>query len=283
MTDNNFIFQHWKKEQQVFNKNFATLKKHNEKEAVHDLRVAVKKLRATIELYVLLTKEPLWENPLKETDELFNISGKQRDIEMALEVLGTLEKETGKKFPELKRHLQVCLSIAVKWTNISINEYKKKELAAIAILIKDEKSFHNQEEIKYKIIALINDSLEKSKNYFKQPHKLRQYLKEIYYWIRMLPVGSKVINEYEKELHHVLDDLGHWQDLAMLELKIKHYRKDYLPKAFSEYDSIKSLQETIQAKEKELLKSALMRIRKMVSKLQAMEKEKRSTAVTEAL
>lgn len=279
MAENNFIFQHWKKEQQVFNENLAILKKHNEKDAVHDLRVAVKKLRATLELFVVLTSEPLWKYPLTETEKLFNISGKQRDIEMALEVLATLEKETAKKYSELKRHLQASLSVAIKWTNIAINEYKKKELPAIALLIKDEKSFHDQEEIKHKLLSLINDSLEKSKDYFKQPHKLRQYLKEIYYWIKMLPEGSEVINEYEKELHHVLDDLGHWQDLAMLEIKIKHFRKDYLPKTFPEYGLIKSLQETILAKEKELLKTALTKIRKMVSKLQEMEKEKRVTPV----
>lgn len=277
MADNNLIFQNWKKEQQVFNKNFAILKKHNEKEAVHDLRVAVKKLRATLELFVLLTNEPLWKYPLTETEKLFNISGKQRDIEMALEVLGILEKEAGKRYSEFRRHLQISLSAAIKWTNAAINEYKKKELGAIALLIKDEKSIQDQEEVKHKLIALIKDSLEKSKDYFKEPHKLRQYLKEIYYWIKMLPENSATVIEYEKELHHVLDELGQWQDLEMLEIKIKHFRKDYLPKTFPEYDSIKSLQETIQAKEKELLRTTLNKIRKMISKLQEMEKEKSST------
>lgn len=277
MADNNLIFQHWKKEQQIFNKNLAILKKHNEKEAVHDLRVAVKKLRATLELFVLLTKEPLWKYPLTETEKLFNISGKQRDIELALEVLGTLEKEAGKKYPELRRHFQTSLSVVIKWTNIAINEYKKKELGAIALLIKGEKSLHDTEEIKHKLTILIKESFEKSKDYFKQPHKLRQYLKEIFYWIKMLPESSLPAIEYEKELHHVLDELGQWQDLEMLEIKIKHFRKDYLPKTFSEYDSIKSLQETIKAKEKELLKTALNKIRKIVSKLQEPEKEKRVT------
>lgn len=274
MDNPDLIYQYWKKEQQVFNDNLALLKKHNEKEAVHDLRVAVKKLRAIIELYVLLTKEPLWEYPLMEAEKLFTISGKQRDIEIALEVLEGLEKETGKKYPELKRHLQTPLAIAKKWTSIAVTEYKKKETEAIALLIKEDKSAAIHDELKYNLASLVTEHLAACKNYFKKPHKLRQYLKEIYYWIKMAPENWLSVTRYEKELHSALDDLGHWQDLDMFTIKARHFRKDYLPKTISEYELIKNLEHTISAKEVELLKAALNKIRKMLRNLQVIEKEK---------
>lgn len=274
MTTTDLIYQHWKQEQHVFNENLATLRKNNEKDAVHDLRVAVKKLRATIELYVLLTKEPLWEYPLKETEKLFNISGKQRDIEIALEVLSELEKDTGKKYPELKGHLQTSLNIARKWTNMAVAEYKKKELEAIAVLIKEDKSPCIHEDLKYNLASLITEHLAGSRNYFKKPHKLRQYLKEIYYWIKMAPENWDTVTQYEKEMHSVLDSLGRWQDLDMFNIKTNHFRKDYLPKIFPEYALIKDLQKTILAEKEELLKATLSKIRQILRKLSQDEKEK---------
>ncbi|MBI5858698.1 MAG: CHAD domain-containing protein [Sphingobacteriales bacterium] len=277
MEDIDLIYQHWKKEQHVFNQNLAILKKHNEKDAVHDLRVAVKKLRAFIELYVLLTKEPLWEYPLKETEELFSVSGKQRDIEIALDVLGTLEKETGNKFPELKKYLQNSLAAALKWTNIAVAEYKKKELEAIALLLKEDKSAAIREELKFNLASLINKQLGESKNYFREPHKLRQYLKEIYYWIKIAPENWTGITDYDKEMHLLLDDLGQWQDLEMFNTKARHFRKDHLPKTFPEYQSIKTLHKTIADKEQELLKAALSKAREVIKKAMRAEKEKSVT------
>ncbi|HWR34203.1 MAG TPA: CHAD domain-containing protein [Chitinophagaceae bacterium] len=274
MTTTGLLYQHWKKEQHIFSKNLAILKKHNEKEAVHDLRVSVKKLRAAIELYVLLTKEPLWEYPLKETEKLFNISGKQRDLEISLEVLAELEKETSKKYPELKRNLQTSLSAAKKWTNIAIYEYNKKEPEAIAILIKEDKSSAIHEDLKYNLYSLITEHLVGCKNYFKKPHKLRQYLKEIYYWIKIAPENWDTITQNEKEIHSVLDDLGRWQDLEMLSIKAKHFRKDYLPKILPENELIKNLQENILAKEQELLRAALSKTKEILKKVPRNEKEK---------
>ena len=73
MGSTEFIFNCWANEQKVFNKNLATLKKHPGKKAVHDLRVAVKKLRAVLELSLLIAEKPAIENALKETEQLFSI------------------------------------------------------------------------------------------------------------------------------------------------------------------------------------------------------------------
>ena len=266
----NFLYQYWKEEQQVFNKNLAILKEHSDKDAVHDLRVAVKKLRATLEIYVLLTKEPLWDYPLKETENLFTICGKQRDIEISLEVLTLLEKETSKKYQEFNRFLNSLLRTAIKWTSKAVTEYKKKELGAIATLLKTERS----ENIQTDLVSVIKTQLPECRNYYKKPHRLRQFLKEIYYWIKMIPGSSEEVKQYEKTIHDVLDDLGHWQDLKMFETRLRHFRKDYLPKAFSEYNQIEDLQKLIKEKEQKLLRKALGKIRQLVKKITTTENGK---------
>ena len=266
MGSTDFIFILWKKEQKVFNKNLAVLKQHPGKKAVHGLRVAVKKLRAALELYLLISEKPLHEDPLKETEQLFSILGKQRDIEICLEIIDSSEKESNKKYPALKYYFRSLLSVAHKWTKNAVQQYKKKELEEIAVLLKNETRVLAQEELKQKIAGIINTHLANSKNYFKKPHKLRQYLKEIYYWISMIPESLAIGIEYEKELHDVLDDFGNWQNLTVFDIKLKHFRKDYLPKTFPEYDSTKMLEAVVKEKKEKLLKVALNKTNSLLEK-----------------
>ncbi|HMK27915.1 MAG TPA: CHAD domain-containing protein [Chitinophagaceae bacterium] len=261
-----FIFIYWEKEQKEFFKNLAVLKKHSRKKAVHDLRVAVKKLRAALELDFLISEKPLPEDLLKGTEQLFSILGKQRDIEICLVLIDTFKKETGKKYPALKNYFRTLLPIAIKWTKKAVEKYKKKELEEIALLLKNESPVVEQEELKQKIAGIINTHLANCRNYFEKPHKLRQDLKEIYYWIMMIPGSLLPPVEYEKELHDVLDDFGNWQDLSVFEMKIKHFRKDYLPKTFPEYEETKMLQAAVKEKKEELLKVALNKTRSLLRK-----------------
>jgi CHAD domain-containing protein len=120
-----FIFAYWKKEQQAFRKNLAILKQHPDKDAVHDIRVTIKKLRAALQLYVLISGEPLWKYPLQETDSFFSILGKQRDIEICLELLTAFENEIGKKYTELNHYFQSVLAVAYKWTRDAVKKYQK--------------------------------------------------------------------------------------------------------------------------------------------------------------
>ncbi len=269
-----FIFILWKKEQRVFSKNLAVLKKQADKNAVHDLRVAVKKLRAALELYLLISEKPLQEDPLKETEQLFSILGKQRDIEICLEIIEASEKETGKKYAALKYYFRTVLSVAYQWTKKAVLQYKKKELEETAILLESETQVIEQEELKHKIAGIINARFADSRNYYKKPHKLRQNLKEIYYWIKMIPESLFFGVEYEKELHDVLDDFGNWQNLTVFEIKLKHFRKDYLPKTFPEYDSTKMLEAAVKEKKENLLRLALNQTSSLLKKALATEKEK---------
>ncbi len=267
-----FIFTYWKKEQQVFRKNLAILKQHPGKDAVHDIRVSIKKLRAALQLYVFISGEPLWEYPLQETEKFFSILGKQRDIEICLALLTAFENETGKKFAELNHYFQSLLVIAHKWTRQAVNVYKKKELGAISLMLKENGLTLTQEELRNKITGVINNNLVNSRIFYKQPHKLRQYLKEIYYWIKIIQEPLQVEIDYEKDLHHILDDFGSWQDHQVFEIKIKHFRKDYLPKLFPEYALLKILEAAVKEKKEKLLKDAFSKTNRLLRKVTEKEK-----------
>lgn len=264
MNYRNIVFPCWKKEQDVFNKNLAVLKQQPETNAVHDIRVTIKKLRALLRLYVFLTEEQLWKYPLKETEDLFTILGKQRDIEICLELLQDLEKETSKKYPEFRRYLDAALNTAQQWTTNAVRTYKKKELSAVALMLKTESIPLTNEELKLKAIRIIALQLSGCSAYFKQPHQLRQQFKEIYYWIKMAGEILAVRVDYEKKLHPLLDEFGEWQDMQVLETRTRHFRKDHLPRAFPEYESLKKLEAVIKEKGEALLKTTLNKTRHLI-------------------
>ena len=51
MPDENPILKYWRSELEVFNKNLLLLHQQINEEAIHDLRVAIKKLRSCFKIY----------------------------------------------------------------------------------------------------------------------------------------------------------------------------------------------------------------------------------------
>ena len=274
MVTTEFINIHWKKEQKIFNKNLSIIKKRPGKKPVHDLRVAVKKLRAALNLFFVITEIRKPEYLLKDTDLLFSTIGKQRDLEICVEIIESAEKETGKKYAVLKKYIRSLLSVAIKWTRIEVKQYKRRELEETAVLLKDNLKIFEPEELKNKISVIIYSKLNNCRNYYKKPHKLRQNLKEFYYWIKMIPETLLPPFHFEKELEQLLEDFGNWQNLTVIEIKLKHFRKDYLPKTFPEYYSTKMLEVLVKEKMDRLLKASLNKTKVLLRKATALDKEK---------
>ena len=132
MNNANPILNNWRKEQKVFDENLSLLRKKLDKEAIHDLRVAIKKLRAYLDLYSQLKKvtdpvEAGQQGLLDKTEELFDTIGRQRDVEICLEVLTSFKEETNYSYPQLTLYLQAVLKITKAWSNQEIHGYKNKE------------------------------------------------------------------------------------------------------------------------------------------------------------
>ena len=89
MPDENPILIYWRSELDVFNKNLTSLREKINEEAIHDLRVAIKKLRSCFKLYSELIKKRHKKLPVG-IDTLFSILGKHRNIEMNKKLLLSL-------------------------------------------------------------------------------------------------------------------------------------------------------------------------------------------------
>ena len=266
MSDTGFIYTYWKKQQQLFNKYFIVFKKYPETEAVREIRTTVKKFRAAFRLYLLFTEEKIDKYPLTVTEDFFAVLGIQRDIEVSLELLRNFEKKLIRTHPETKRCLRAILAISRNWTSKAVRKFKKKELVIVARLLKNG-SAGGTEGSKDKLRDIIETSLADSKNYFKEPHLLRQHLKEIYYWIKMGQESLSMEFEYTEELQKILNGFGDWRNIQVFHARTRHIRKDYLPKSYKEYESIKIIEKDSKEMAGQLLKTTLTKTRQLLKKI----------------
>lgn len=271
MNDQHLILNRWREEQKVFDTNLSVLRKQMKSVAMHDIRVATKKLRAFWKLYNLLKKETGWKHQLDKTEELFDVLGREQDIETCIELLSLYEKENDCRFDELRRFLTYQLKVAKGWVGKSIPVYRKRELLDISHVLKKDESLNDEKKLVQHIQDIINTHFLEIQDYFKRPHKVRQKLKSLYYWISTLPGDDSRGTPDAGKLHQIADELGEWHNQEILLTRVRHFRKDYLPKSFEEAATIKMLEEKLKTDKDKFRKSALNKIKRLLKKASASE------------
>ena len=138
MADTNHLYLQWKKLQKNFNKNLKIIQTRLSKDGIHDIRVNIKKLRACIALYNLINTESDWSYLFKKTNNLFEVSGKLRDIEICIELIKEYERETNFTYREFRSYLNSVQKIVRAWVNQEAHRYNENEIARIALLFKQD-------------------------------------------------------------------------------------------------------------------------------------------------
>src|SRR5437762_4000643 len=115
-----FLMRHWKKELQLFHKNLLILQRSSNSEAIHDLRVSVKKMRSYSKIYSEVFKNDKTDIFFAETKKLFSVLGRQRNIEICLESLCHFKSEI---FP-IQKHFEFYLKETTGRSEIALKEYK---------------------------------------------------------------------------------------------------------------------------------------------------------------
>src|ERR1051326_7925434 len=107
MPGDNPLLRHWQTQVLVFQKNLSLLKGQMNVEAIHDLRVAIKKLRSYFKLYASLFKKKDTEKLFAGTKELFSVLGRHRNIEMSKQLLLSFAGKNKRVSDPLLVHLQL--------------------------------------------------------------------------------------------------------------------------------------------------------------------------------
>ena len=269
MPETFFILLHWKRQQKVFLQNFSKLTGQKETDAVHELRVAVKKLRSYLKLLAILLDNKDSETGFEKTEQLFSVLGKYRDIEVGLLLLQSFEKENKITYTTFRFHLKIALQRTEAWVQNALSKYDEKELTGLTVQLGQNLKESNHEKLLDKTGIILNKELKKlkqvTKHLARQPHEARKMLKNIFYWISICPKDFLISSGELKKLKKSLDLLGDWQDHEMLCSKIKHFRTDFIPDSREEYLLLKELEKNILSKMETKLQKADKEIQGFIS------------------
>jgi CHAD domain-containing protein len=251
--NSNLLYEHWKMERQHFERNLNKLKKTITVKAVHDARVCIKKMKAYRNLFYLLNEDES-KIKFKQTNKLFDVLGRLRNIHICLELIEDHEKESNNdSYPELKAFLNGKIKQAKSWSKRSIKNYSDKELSEFELLLAALQANDQEESIESKI----NSELKELEEIASQPHEIRRGLKKVSYWIKTLPEEQADQNYKTEKLNDVTDQLGAWQDNEILLGEINYFRKEFLPTSSDENKRLKALQKNIKEKKQSLTDEAL--------------------------
>src|SRR4030095_412041 len=256
MAGTNLILKNWLLQEKIFNENLILSRKRPTKISVHDLRVAVKKMRSYLRLKEQLTGDK-WKDSFLKISALFKSFGRLRDYDMSLTLIRKLERKEFLSFIFFKEYLSVNRSLTRKWakqTALKFNEHEADVFNEQFSLLAG-----TNDEVCEKIIQLSALKIKKvkrlTKHFQKDAHEIRKHLKDAYYWLKICPknIAESFINM--KALDRVLNYLGSWQDHAILKKKIRHYLKD-LPKRNEEKEMLKNFEKNLVTAQQEILDKA---------------------------
>ena len=264
-----FILLHWKRQQKVFLQNLSKLKEQKETDAVHDLRVAVKRMRSYLKLLTILLDEKDNEVEFEKTEQLYSILGKYRDIEVGLLLLQSFEEENKITYTAFRFHLKIALQRTEAWAQHALSKYDEKELNDLTRKLGQSLKTNTHQQLLDKTGIILNKELKNlkqvKKHFSRRPHEARKRLKNISYWISICPKDFLINSGDLKKLKKSLDLLGDWQDNEMLSNKIKHFRKDFVPDSREEYLLLKELEKNIAVKMETILQKAEKEIQGFIS------------------
>jgi CHAD domain-containing protein len=251
--NSNLLYEHWKMERQHFERNLNKLKKTITIKAVHDIRVCIKKMKAYRNLFYLLNEDES-RIKFKQTNKLFDVLGKLRNIHICLELIADHEKKgDNNNCPDLRDFLNGKIKQAKSWSKRSIKNYNEKELSEFELLLAAMQTNNQEESIESKI----NSKLKELEEMTSQPHEIRRGLKKVSYWIKTLPEEQADQNYKTEKLNDVTDQLGAWQDHEVLLKEIRYFTKEFLPSSSDENKRLKALQKIIKEKKQSLTDEAL--------------------------
>ncbi len=256
----NPIVRHWQTELQIFHQNFSLLQNEVNTEAIHDLRVAIKKLRSFLKLYTILLKKKDIEDVFTKTKELFSVLGRHRNIEITKELLLSFADKDKPVLNSVLVYLQILQDQINPYCQQTMQQYKEDELNGLTTqLIQNLENF-TAEDILDRIKEIIASSIENVKHNLKhfktKSHLIRKHLKDIFYWLKILPDDSVFTKSQIKTINKILDHLGSIQDHEVLNMNLKNFRKTILSNRLTEYDTIKQLESKAGKKKDSLLEKA---------------------------
>lgn len=252
------MLRHWQTELETFKKNFSLLQQDLNADAIHDLRVAIKKLRSYFKLYLVLSKKEDKDQLIK-TKDLFSVLGRHRNLEIAKQ----LSVSFARKDTQIKSflvYLQLLQDQVAEYCLEVIQRYDLDELNDLTTQMEKEFENFDEDEFHHEAKNVLRSSIEnvkdELKNFHEKSHLIRKNLKNCFYWSKMLEGHSPFSKSEIKGIDNILQHLGDVQDYEVLTKNFKNFRKTILSDTMKEYDVIKKIEDRAKKKKDTVLEKA---------------------------
>jgi len=261
MANGNPMLRHWHQEVAVFDKNLGLLQAQSvNADAIHDLRVAIKKLRSYFKLYLASFERKNTMELFSKTKELFSALGKHRNIGISRQLLLRYVDKSSSSLSSLILYLQLLQEQAADYTRRAIQQYDRTELTQLTALLDREIAELSPEESKNKLKDSVAFSLKNvahnSKHFDERYHLIRKDLKDVLYWTELFEDNLVLTSSQAKLVDKILDHLGRIQDHEVMIKNTRHFRKTILSKGNPEFALIKKIEDKAKRKQADLLEKA---------------------------
>jgi Uncharacterized conserved protein len=259
MAGDNPILLHWQKEHKILHDNVSVLRDKMNVDAIHDLRVAIKKIRSYRKLHAALLKK---QEPSKAETirELFSVFGRHRNMDIAKTLLISF---FDKKKPPLNGvlvYFQLLQDQIAPFCQKVIQDFSEEPIEKWTIELNQDLGNLDPGELMAGVKRVMASSVKTVnhdlRHFKKNSHRIRKGLKDIFYWSNIFEEKIFFTKPHVKSLHNILDHLGNIQDYEVLLTNLKNFRKTILASSLDEYEQVKKVEINIEKKKDALMRRA---------------------------
>ncbi len=219
---------------QEFEKEYINTVNTDEKEAIHELRISIKRLRALLNLFEesrICTKKEL--KPFKRVKYIFGISGNLREHQIKTGLLEVYKEKLNQNFENFRKSI-------LRQSGQAKEEYwnEMKNISFIEIFksveyLKEKIAKKSNDTINKNIKKFVDSRVEQSYNWLGRAnfrdylHEVRKYLKHIRFTTEQLEVTSSKLFKGKfkfKNIKKAEDMLGEWHDLDLFLIDVQEYK-----------------------------------------------------------
>lgn len=259
MPGDNPILRHWQVQRKVLHDNLSRLREKMDEDAIHDLRVAIKKLRSYVKLYGHLCHK-------KDADELtsirklFSVFGKHRNMSITRKLLTSFSETKAVNPNSLLIYLQLLQDQITPFCQQTLHDFNEVQLDDFTKRLNEHFQNTDQSELCVAVKGLIGSAtktVSRDLDHFKKKsHLIRKHLKDIFYWSHLFDEEIYFPKPELKRLDKILDHLGSVQDHEVLKENLKNFRKAILANSLTEYELVKKMEFKVKKKKDALLDKA---------------------------
>lgn len=207
------------------------------KKNIHNLRLALKNLKAYCELLdAILPRKPVKKSFPETFDQILDVLGSLRDLQVAEKTLDSLSSELKISLKKLKLRLSKLRKGHTIFVHEQVLAFQPEaELAKIAA--KTDRLLARQtgpESLKPQFIKYIHEtvrnitSLTSLRHSERVLHKIRSYVKSLYFTVQVFsrePWFAEMDHIRPEFLNQVQIELGEWHDLTVIKVILQNLNR----------------------------------------------------------